>query len=205
MFDLVQSSLDNDITLETFDELLQDMIEVSAVKLRTIRERECLSLPKEETKDLDMTANRTINDLATFRLQLDNFKSSLEEDFNSFKQSFIAEVLSFKNDFLQKQATNTDGNTTEKLFQQMEKYIFFLHDELKSKSTVINILLETLIRYKDEIRNIHSNHDIGNIPPEKKTKTAKSVETKKREIASGEKLQVILNKGNHPNNTIPQK
>ena len=85
VFDLVQSSLDSDITRETFDELLQDMIEVNVVKSRTIGERECLSLPKEEPKDLDMTTNRTINNLATFQLQLDNFKSNLKEQFNSFK------------------------------------------------------------------------------------------------------------------------
>ena len=78
-------SLDSDITRETFDELFQD-IEVNAVKLRTMRERECLYLPKEVPKDLDMTTNRTINDVATFQVQLDNFKSSLEEQFSSFKQ-----------------------------------------------------------------------------------------------------------------------
>ena len=84
-----------------------------------------------------MTTNRTINDLATFQLQLDNFKSSLKEKFSSFKQSFIAEVSQFENDFQQKQATNI-----ENLFQQMEKEISFLHDELKSKNIVINLLLE---------------------------------------------------------------
>ena len=100
VFDLVQSSLDRDITRMAFDELLQDMIEVNVVKLRTIGERKCLSLPKEEPKDLDMTRNRTINDLAAFQLHLNNFKSSLKEQFSSFKQSFIAEVSQFKNDFL---------------------------------------------------------------------------------------------------------
>ena len=170
VFDLVQSSLDSDITRQTFDELLQDMIELNAVKLQTIGERECLSLLKKEPRDLDMTTNRTITDLATFQLQLDSFKSSLKEQFSSFKKSFIVEVSQFKNDFIQKQATHTDGNTTEKLFQQMEIEIFFLHDELKNKNTVINLLLETLIKYKDEIRNIHSNHEIGNIQPEKKDK-----------------------------------
>ena len=50
VFDVVQSSLDSDITRETFDELLQNT-EVHAVKLRTIGERECLFLPKEEPKD----------------------------------------------------------------------------------------------------------------------------------------------------------
>ena len=107
------------------------MIEVNAIKLRTVGETECLSLPKEKRKDLEMTTNRTINDLANFQLQLGNFKLSLKEQFSSFKQSLIAEVLQFKNDFLQKQQTHTDGNTTEKLFQQTEKEISFLHDKLK--------------------------------------------------------------------------
>ena len=39
IFDLVQISLDIDITRETFDELLQNMIESNAVKLRTIGDR----------------------------------------------------------------------------------------------------------------------------------------------------------------------
>ena len=61
MFDLVQSCLDSDITHETYDELLEGMTEVNAVKLR-IGEKECSSLPIEEPKDLDMTTNGTIND-----------------------------------------------------------------------------------------------------------------------------------------------
>ena len=76
---------------------------------------------------------------------------------------------------------------------------------MKSKNTVINLLLETLIKYKDEIRNIHSNHDIGNFQPEKNIKTAKSVETKEREIRSGEQLNMILNEGNHLNKTPSHK
>lgn len=123
------------------------MTEVNAVKLRTVGERQYLSLPKEEPKDLDMTTKRIINNLATFQLQLENFKSSLKEQFSSFKQSFLAEVLQFKNEVLRKQATYSDGNITEKLFQQMEKEISLLHDKLKSKNTVINLSLETLSKY----------------------------------------------------------
>ena len=73
VFDLVQNSLDSDIIRETFHELLQDMNKINAVKLRTVGETECLSLPKE----VDMATNRMVNDLATFHLQLDKFKSSL--------------------------------------------------------------------------------------------------------------------------------
>ena len=101
-----------------------------------------------------MVTNRTINNLATFQLQFEKFTSSLNEQFSYFKQLFIDEVLQFKNDFLQKQAMHTGGSTTKKLFHQMENEISFLHDELKSKNTVINFLLETLIKWKYEKRNI---------------------------------------------------
>ena len=70
---------------------------------------------------------------------------------------------------------------------------------------MINLLLKPLIKYKDEIRNIHSNHDIRNIQSEKNTKTAKSVETKEREITSGEQLNMILNESNPLNNTPSHK
>ena len=59
VFYLVQTSLDTNITRETFYELLQDMTETNAVKLRTIGDRECLSLPKEEAKDVQAISNRT--------------------------------------------------------------------------------------------------------------------------------------------------
>ena len=60
----------------------------------------------------------------------------------------------------------------------MEKNVSFLNDKLKSKNTVITLLLETLIKYKDEKGNILLDHNIGNIQLEKNIKTTKSVETK---------------------------
>ena len=50
------------------------MMEINAAKLRTLGETECFPFPKNESKDLDMTKNRMIKDLATFQLQLVNFK-----------------------------------------------------------------------------------------------------------------------------------
>ena len=85
VFDLVKTSLDTDITRETFNELLQNMIESKAVKLRTVGDRECLPQPKEEAKDGDAINNRAKSDLKVFQLQLDKFKSSLNEQFSSFK------------------------------------------------------------------------------------------------------------------------
>ena len=58
VFDLVQSFLDSDITHKTFDELLQNIIEVNGVKWRTIGESKCLSLLKEEPKYLDMVTKQ---------------------------------------------------------------------------------------------------------------------------------------------------
>ena len=63
------------------------MVESNAVKSRTIGDRECLSLPKEEAKDAHAINNRTKSGLEVFQLQLDKFKSSLYEQFSSFKQS----------------------------------------------------------------------------------------------------------------------
>ena len=48
------------------------MVESKAVKLRTIGERECLSLPKEEATDGDAINNRTKSDLEVSQLQLEN-------------------------------------------------------------------------------------------------------------------------------------
>ena len=121
------------------------MVESNAVKLRTIGDRECLSLPKEETKDADAINNRTKSDLEVFQLQLDKFKSRLYEQFSPFKQSFITEVSQFKRDFLCKKSTRNDENTTEKLLHQMEKEITFLQEELKSKNTIITLLLENAV------------------------------------------------------------
>ena len=115
VFDLVQNSLDTDITRETFDELLQNMVESKVLKLRTVGDRECLSLPKEEAKDGDAINNRTKCDLKVFQLQLDKFISSLHEHFNSFKHSFITEVSKFKSNFLCEKSTCNDQNTMEKL------------------------------------------------------------------------------------------
>ena len=86
VFDLVQTSLDTDINRETFIELLQNMVESNAVKLRTVGDRECLSLPKDEAKDLDAINNKTKSDLEVFQLQLEKFKSILyERKFHNLK------------------------------------------------------------------------------------------------------------------------
>ena len=117
------------------------MVLSKLVKLKTVGDRECLSLPKEEAKDGDAINNITKSNLEVFQLQLDKFKSSLYEQFNFFKHSFITEVSQFKSDLLCQKSTRKDPNTVEKLLHQMEEEIAFLHEERKSKNTIITLLL----------------------------------------------------------------
>ena len=91
------------------------MVESKVLKLRTVGDRECLSLPKEEAKDGDAINNGTKSDLEVFQLQLDKFISSLHEQFNSFKHSFITDVSQFKSNSLCQRSTCNDQNTMEKL------------------------------------------------------------------------------------------
>ena len=132
------------------DELLQNIVESKAVKLGTVRDRECLSLFKVEAKDGDAINNRTKIYLEVFRLQLDKFKSSLSEQFSSSKQSFITEFSQFKSDFLCQKSIRNDQNAMEKLLHQMEKKITFLHEELKSKITIITLLLENVVKLREK-------------------------------------------------------
>ena len=75
--------------------------------------------------------------------------SSLYGQFNSFKHTFITDVSQFKTDFLCQKSTRNDQNIMEKLLHQMEKEITFLHEELKSKNTIITLLLENVVKLKD--------------------------------------------------------
>ena len=126
------------------------MVESKAVKLGTVRDRECLSLSIVEAKDGDAINNRTKSYLEVFRLQLDKFKSSLFEQFSSSKQSFTTEFSQFKSDFLCQKSIRNDQNAMEKLLHQMEKKITFLHEELKSKNTIITLLLEDVVKLREK-------------------------------------------------------
>ena len=83
----------------------------------------------------------------------------------------------------------------------MEKEITFLHEELKSKNTIITLLLENVVKLKDnhnnENRSIHSNNDVKITQSEKSnTKSTQSIETVEREIKSTEPLNIIVNDSN---------
>ena len=75
----------------------------------------------------------------------------------------------------------------------MEKDITFLHEELKSKNTIITLLLENVVKFKDnhnnENRSIHSNNNVKITQSEKNnTRTTRPIET--------EPLEIIVNDSN---------
>ena len=80
----------------------------------------------------------------------------------------------------------------------MEKEINFLHEELKSMNTIITLLLENVVKLKDNHNNenssIHSNNDVKITQQEQNnTKSTESIETVEREITSTEPLNMIVN------------
>ena len=85
----------------------------------------------------------------------------------------------------------------EKLLHQMEKEITFLHEELKSKNTIITFSLENVVKLKDnnnENRSIHSNDDVKiTQPKENNNKSTQLIETVEREITLTEPLNIIAN------------
>ena len=115
-----------------------------------------------------------------------------------FKYSFITEVSQFKIDFLCQKLTRNDQNTMAKLFHPMEKEIIFLHEKLKSKNTIIILLLENVFKLKDnhknENRSIHSNNDVKITQSEENNnKSTQSIEIVEREITLTEPLNIIVN------------
>ena len=83
----------------------------------------------------------------------------------------------------------------EKLLHQMEKKITFLHEELKSKNTIITLLLENAVKLKDnENRSIHSNNDVKiSQSEENNNKATQSIETVEREITLTLPVNIIAN------------
>ena len=84
----------------------------------------------------------------------------------------------------------------EKLLHQMEKKITFLNEELKSKNTIITLLLENvkLKNNNNEHRSIHSNNDVETTQSDENyNKSTQSIETMEKEITLTEPLKIIAN------------
>ena len=81
---LVQDSLEENISLESFDKTLQHLIDNDSIKSNSVSNRVCLSIPK----------NNTCKDAVNIKEELQSFKNELIEEFNRLTQAFFEEINS---------------------------------------------------------------------------------------------------------------
>ena len=79
---LVQDSLEEKISRESFDKTLQSLIDSDFVKSSSISNRICLSIPK----------SNTYRDVFNIKEELKFFKNELVKEFKCFTQAFFAEI-----------------------------------------------------------------------------------------------------------------
>ena len=150
VFELVKDSTDDDtVTKETFDKLLNQLINNNSVKLNTVGNRECLSLP---TKSNKKNQQNHIEDPLNVENCFTNLKSVITDEFESLKISFLQEVITFKNKLLQTSLAKTPENHSERLIGHLESQILFLQRELNEKNQLVNSLLDQLSKCNDIIK-----------------------------------------------------
>ena len=150
VFELVKDSTDDDtVTKETFDKLLNQLINNNSVKLNTVGNRECLSLP---TKSNKKNQQSHIEDPLNVENCFTNLKSVITDEFESLKKSFLQEVITFKNKLLQTSLAKTPENHSERLIGHLESQILFLQRELNEKNQLVNSLLDQLSKSNDIIK-----------------------------------------------------
>ena len=132
VFELVKDSTDDDtVTKETFDKLLNQLINNNSVKLNTVGNRECLSLPTKSNKNNQQSH---IEDPLNVENCFTILKSVITDEFDSLKKSFLQEVITFENKLLQTSLAKTPDNHSERLIGHLESQILFHHRELNYKN-----------------------------------------------------------------------
>ena len=91
---LVQDSLEENISLESFEKTLQHLIDNDSVKSNSVSNRVCFSIPK----------NNTCRDAFNIKEELQSFKNELVEEFKCPTQVFFAEINLQKSDVLTRKA-----------------------------------------------------------------------------------------------------
>ena len=129
---LVQDSLEENISLESFDKTLQHLIDNDSIKSNSVSNRVCLSIPK----------NNTCKDAVNIKEELQSFKNELIEEFNRLTQAFFEEINSLKSDVLTTDAT-IDKNSS--YISSLREEIEYLREENRAKTLIIKQLTEIKI------------------------------------------------------------
>ena len=126
---LVQDSLEENISQESFDKTLQLLIDNDSVKSNSVSNRVCLSIPK----------NDTCRDAFNIKEELQSFKHEVVEEFNRHTQAFFAEINWLKGDVLITDAL-TDKNCSYS--SSLREKIEYLREEHRAKTLIIKQLTE---------------------------------------------------------------
>ena len=119
---LVPESVDNQVTKEHFEELLDKLIKCHSVQIKLVGTRTCLSLPKEAQhskrhKQFNESLRINVNE------ELSKFKDSVIEEFDVLKSSFLAEVDSFKKRHLVSCGNDVLAENSERLIKRRGRYV----------------------------------------------------------------------------------
>ena len=145
----MKDSIDGDtVTKETSDKLLNQLINCNLVKLNTIGNRECLSLPIESNK---RNQQNQLENHFNVENCFKNLKSVITDEIESLKKYLLKEVIIFKNELLQSSIAKTPENHSLRLIGHLESQILFLQRELKEKHQLVSSLLDQISKYNDII------------------------------------------------------
>ena len=141
---MVKFSTDDDtVTKETFDKLLSQLTNSNSVKLNTVGNRECLSLPTESNK---RNQQNHIENHFNIENCFKNLKSVITDEFESLKKYFLKEVIIFKNELLQSSIAKTPENSFRKIDRSFGKPDFLSPERIKGQKSARELIIRPNIQ-----------------------------------------------------------
>ena len=128
----MRQSVEFKISSDVFTETLSSLIENELVIDNTLRNGECISIPKENFHDIE----KEKEDITE---QFHQFKNDFLDEFNGFKTKFLHEVKSFKDSTLN--PTPKGAGDQKHIITLLLDNITFLKDQLRQKDKVIDSLI----------------------------------------------------------------
>ena len=144
MFNLVKESIDFKISSNVFTETLNSLTKNESVIVNTFRNRECISLPKENFQEIE-AEKKDITE------QFHQFKNNFLDEFNEFKTKSFHEVKSVKSfkDSINTTPKNT-GNKEHSITLLLDN-ITFLKDQLRQKDKVMDSFINQFSQQNNDL------------------------------------------------------
>ena len=153
IFALAKDSLEEAITMKSFEKSLALLQASNSIKCNIISNRTCLSIPKHSSipKVCTQNASSIKNDFEDFKSNsIETLNVQTKLFMNPQKELFFTEMNLFKNELFTSLKHNTksrsheSSNNTDRIISLLQAQIEFLKEQLKSKEKMINLLTEHL-------------------------------------------------------------